>query len=334
MGEAIRKIKDNAQGKRGKEDIMRSIRSYACRLFVKYYLAPRFKADKTVEAHRSAMERLSKLTLLPAGTKTMPVSLDGIDAEWVSVGKVPENKAILYLHGGAYTFGSSNTHRDIAARISRYSGFKVLVSNYRLAPEFPYPAAIDDSTEAFRWLVRSGISPDSIAIAGDSAGGGLAIATVLSLREKGDPLPGSVVCFSPWIDLERKRESDIANIDNDPMMKPDWLDHMAALYACDNDLKDPYLSPVYADLKGLPPILIQVGSDEILLGDCMRFRDEALKAGVEVTLDVWEKMWHVWHFFGGMMPEGARALKEAGEFIRGTDAVGAPDPSLWEQTAY
>ena len=302
---------------------MRSIRSSACRLFVKCYLAPKFKTNKTIEAHRSTMERLSKLTLLPAGTKTEPVSLDGINAEWVSTGKVPENKVILYLHGGAYTFGSSNTHREIAARMSKYSGFKVLVLNYRLAPEFPYPAAIEDSTNAFRWLVRSGISPDNIAVAGDSAGGGLAIATVISLRDNGDPLPGSVVCFSPWIDLEGKGGSDKGIIDSDPMVKPEWLDCMAALYASDNDLRDPYLSPLYADLKGLPPILIQVGSDEILLSDSRRFTDDAVKAGVEVTLDVWDKMWHVWHLFGGMMPEGARALKEAGEFIRGTNAARA-----------
>lgn len=295
---------------------MPSIRSSACRLFVKNYLAPRFNAGKTIDDHRSALESLSKLRFLPPGTKTEPVSSDGINAEWVSVGKVAENKVILYLHGGAYTFGSSNTHRDIAARMSKYSGFKVLVLNYRLAPEFPYPAAIEDATNAFRWLVRSGISPDGVAVAGDSAGGGLAIATVISLRDNGDPLPGSVVCFSPWIDLEGNGGSDMANIANDPMLRPEWLDLMAACYACGSDLRDPYISPVHADLKGLPPILIQVGSDEILLGDSRRFSDNALTAGVEVKLDVWEKMWHVWHLFGGVMPEGARALKEAGGFIR------------------
>lgn len=294
---------------------MPSIRSSVFRLFTKYYLGPKFSVKQTVEEHRRTLENVSKLTLLPFGTKTEAVSIDGIEAEWVSVGNVKEDKAILYLHGGAYTFGSLNAYRDIAARMSKYSGFRVLTLNYRLAPEYPYPTAIEDSTNAFRWLVKIGILPNNLAVAGDSAGGGLAIVTMLSLRDNGYPLPGSAVCFSPWIDLEGKGESNTANINIDPLIKPEWLDYMAAYYVCENNLKNPYISPIYADLKGLPPMLIQVGSDEVLLSDSERFVTTAIKAGVDVKLDCWEKMWHVWQFFGGMMPEGAKALKKAGEFI-------------------
>lgn len=295
---------------------MPSIRSSAFRLFTKYYLRPKFSVNKSVEEHRKVLESVSKLTLLPFGTKTELLSIDGIKAEWVSVGNVTEDKVILYLHGGAYTFGSPNTHRDIAARMSKYSGFKVLVIDYRLAPEYPYPAAIDDSTNAFQWLIKNGVPPSSIAVAGDSAGGGLAIVTMLSLRDNGYPLPGSAVCFSPWTDLEGTGESNTANIEIDPLIKPEWGDYMAAFYACDNDLKNPYISPIYADLKGLPPMLIQAGSDEVLLSDSKRLNEIALEAEVEIKLDIWEKMWHVWQFFGGMMPEGAKALKEAGDFVR------------------
>ena len=249
--------------------------------------------NKTFEEHRNALESLSKLTFLPSGTRTECVSFDGIKAEWVSVGKVTEDKVILYLHGGAYTFGSLNTHRDIAARMSKYSGFRVLVLDYRLAPEYPYPAAIEDATNAFHWLIKIGISPNNIAVVGDSSGGGLAIVTMLSLRDHGDQLPGSAVCFSPWTDLAGKGESKTEKNDIDPMIKPDWLDYMAAFYVCDNDLKNPFISPIYANLQGLPPILIQVGSDEVLLSDSISLKNQALKAGVEVKLDIWEKMWHV-----------------------------------------
>jgi len=295
---------------------MASLRSSVFRLFTKYYLRPKFSVDKTVEEHRKALERASRLTLLPFGTKTELVSINGIKAEWVSVGNVSEEKIILYLHGGTYTFGSINTHRDIAARMSKYSGCKALVLDYRLAPEYPFPAAVEDSTNAFRWLIEGGISPNNIAIAGDSAGGGLSVATMLILKDNGDPLPGAAVCFSPWIDLEGKGESNKVNIGIDPLISPEWFDYMAAFYVGNNDIKNPQISPIYADLKGFPPMLIQAGSDEVILDDSKRLAELALEAGVEVTLDIWEKMWHVWQIFGGLMPEGAMALKKAGEFIR------------------
>jgi acetyl esterase/lipase len=297
-------------------DEMASLRSSVFRLFTKYYLRPKFSVDKTVEEHRKAFEKASRLTFLPFGTKTELVSINGIKAEWVSVGNVSEEKIILYLHGGTYTFGSINTHRDIAARMSKYSGSKALVLDYRLAPEYPFPAAIEDSTNTFRWLIENGISPNNIAIAGDSAGGGLSLATMSILRDNGDPLPGAVVCFSPWIDLEGKGESNKANIGIDPLTNPEWWDYMAAFYVGNNDIKNPQISPIYADLKGFPPMLIQVGSDEVILDDSKRLAERALEAGVEVTLDIWEKMWHVWQLAGGLMPEGTMALQKAGEFIR------------------
>ncbi|MCP4373133.1 MAG: alpha/beta hydrolase [Deltaproteobacteria bacterium] len=295
---------------------MASLRSSVFRLFTKYYLRPKFSVGKTVEEHRKAFERASRLILLPFGTNTELVSINGIKAEWVSVGNVSEEKIILFLHGGTYTFGSINTHRGIAARMSKYSGCKALVLDYRLAPEYPFPAAVEDSTNAFQWLIESGISPNNIAIVGDSAGGGLSLATMLILRDNGDPLPGAAICFSPWIDLEGKGESNKANIGIDPLISPEWFDYMAAFYVGNNDIKNPQISPIYADLKGFPPMLIQAGSDEVILDDSKRLAEQALEVGVEVTLDIWENMWHVWQLSGGLMPEATMALQKAGEFVR------------------
>ena len=295
---------------------MPSLRSSVFRLFTRYYLRSGFSVNRTVEQHRKFLLRVSKLSLLPFGTKVQQLSIDGVSAEWVSGRKAQENRVVLYLHGGAYTFGSTVTHRDIAARISNASGARVLNLDYRLAPEHPHPAAVEDATNAFRWLLKQEISPKNIAIAGDSAGGGLTLATMIALRDAGDPLPAAAACIAPWTDLENTGESVKTKANVDPLLSPDWATYMANFYVNGQDPHAPTISPLYANLKGLPPIIIQVGSDEILVSDAVRFTDRAREEGVEVRLDEWDRMWHVWHFFGGKMPEADKAIVEIGEFLK------------------
>ncbi len=279
-------------------------------------MSPKFNLTSTVEEQRRAFENLAKLSILPSRTDVQPVHVGDVPAEWISVGTTSEEGAVLYLHGGAYTIGSPRTHRDIAARISKAAGVRTLLIDYRLAPEHPHPAAVQDVVAAYRWMLEYGLSPHNIAIAGDSAGGGLAIAALVSLRDTGEPLPAAAVCLSPWTDLQGTGESMTTHIDADPFLSPEWLQLMAKHYVANNDPRMPLISPIHADLHDLPPVLIQVGSDEILLSDSMRLAESARQAGVKTTLDVWEGMWHVWHFFAGQMPEGKRAMKIVGTYIR------------------
>ena len=279
-------------------------------------MSPKFNVTSTVEEQRRAFENLAKLSILPSRTDVQPVHVGDVPAEWISVGNTSEEGAVLYLHGGAYTIGSPRTHRDIAARISKAAGVRTLLIDYRLAPEHPHPAAVQDVVAAYRWMLEYGLSPHNIAIAGDSAGGGLAIAALVSLRDAGQPLPAAAVCLSPWTDLQGTGESMTTHIDADPFLTPEWLQLMAKHYVANNDPRMPLISPIHADLHDLPPVLIQVGSDEILLSDSMRLAESARQAGVKTTLDVWEGMWHVWHFFAGQMPEGKRAMRIVGTYIR------------------
>ncbi|UCG62171.1 MAG: alpha/beta hydrolase [Candidatus Zixiibacteriota bacterium] len=294
---------------------MRSLRSRLFRLAVKYWMSPKFNAHTTVRQQRKALEGFAKLSMLPAETRLEAFSIGKMSADWVSVGDTLDDCAVLYLHGGAYSIGSLNTHRDIAARVSRASKVKTLLIDYSLAPEHAHPAAVEDVAEAYRWLLKNGFSPQNIVIAGDSAGGGLAIAALVSMRDAGERLPAAAVCLSPWTDLAGTGESITSLAHGDPFLTPEWLQFMANNYAADDDLRSPLISPIFADLHGLPPILIQVGSDEILLSDSTRLADRAREADVDVRLEVWEGMWHVWHFFGGLMPEAKRAINDIGIFI-------------------
>jgi len=294
-----------------------SLRSRVFRFFVRYWMSPKFNVSSTVHEQRRAFENLAKLSLLPRNTNVQTVFVGDLPAEWISVGTTSDESAILYLHGGAYNIGSPRTHRDIAARISKAAEARTLVIDYRLAPEHAHPAALQDVVMAYRWLLKNGLSPQNIVIAGDSAGGGLAIAALVSLRDAGEPLPAAAVCLSPWTDLQGTGESMTTHVHADPFLTPEWLQFMARHFVADNDPRMPSISPIYADLHNLPPILIQVGSDEILLSDSIRLAECARQAGVDSTLDVWENMWHVWHFFAGQLPEGRRAVNKVGEYIRG-----------------
>jgi acetyl esterase/lipase len=223
---------------------------------------------------------------------------------------------MLYLHGGGYVIGSITTHRELAGRLSRAAAARVLIIDYRLAPEHPYPAAVEDATTAYRWLLQNGAMPARTVIAGDSAGGGLTVATLLALRDAGEPLPAAGVCLSPWTDMEGIGESMRTKAGVDPIVQRAGLLHFADLYLHGADPRSPLAAPLYANLQGLPPLLIQVGTRETLLDDATRLATRAQAEGVEVTLEPWEDMIHVWQLFAPLLPEGQQAIERIGEYVR------------------
>ena len=259
-------------------------------------------------------------TQAPEGVTCTPVEAGGVSAEWSVAAGVDETKVVLYVHGGGYVMGSAGSHRDVTGRLSKAAGARVLSLNYRLAPEHPFPAPVDDAVAAYRWLLAQGISPGNIAVAGDSAGGGLAIATLLALRDAGEPLPAAGIGISPWVDMEGTGESMTTRAAVDPVVQKEGLLGMAKLYLGDADPKNPLAAPLHADLAGLPPLLLQVGDAETLLDDATRLAEKARAAGVDVTLKVWDEMPHVWHLFAPILPEGRQAIDEIGSFFQARTA--------------
>ena len=251
-----------------------------------------------------------------SGASADPVDAGGVPAEWVSTPGAEADRAVLYLHGGGYVVGSPASHRELAGRLSAASGARLLVIDYRLAPEHPFPAAVDDGTAAYRWLLGQGVDPSRTAVCGDSAGGGLAVAALVALRDAGDPMPAAGVCLSPWVDLEGLGESMTARAKFDLMVGREGLLESAAMYLAGADPRTPLAAPLYADLQGLPPLLIQVGASETLYDDSTRLAERARAAGVDVTLQTWEEMVHVWHLFAPLLPEGQQAIEAIGEFLK------------------
>jgi epsilon-lactone hydrolase len=244
-----------------------------------------------------------------------PIDAGGVPAEWVIAPGARPSRVIYYLHGGGYVLGSIKTHREMVSRLSRAAGAKVLLIDYRLAPEHRFPAAVEDATAVYRWLLSTGGNPDEIVIAGESAGGGLAMATLVALRDAGDHLPAGAAAISPWVDLEALGGSMLTNADADPVLSRQKVLDFAKSYLERGDPRSPLASPLYADLRGLPPLLIQVGTAEVLLDDANRLAESAKKAGVEVDLERWEDMIHMWHFFPSI-PEGQQAIERVGEFVQ------------------
>jgi epsilon-lactone hydrolase len=277
---------------------------------------PVVNPNASVEEARAGFEQVASMFPVDADIKREVVIAGGVKAEWVSVPDADAGRAVLYLHGGGYVIGSIDTHRSLAARLSRASKARVLVIDYRLAPEHPHPAAVDDSVAAYRWMLTQGLKPARIAVAGDSAGGGLTVATLVAIRDAKLPLPGAGACLSPWVDLEGIGESMTTRAGVDPIVQKAGLLQMAAAYLAGKDPRTPLAAPLYADLSGLPPLLIQVGTAETLLDDASRLAERARKAGVTVSYEPWESMIHVWHLFAPMLDEGQQAIDRIGEFVR------------------
>lgn len=243
------------------------------------------------------------------------VEAGGVAAEWVRREDAAGGPVVLYFHGGGYGLGSVETHRDLVSRICRACSASGLSLEYRLAPEHRFPAQLHDATNAYRWLLEQGVPPSRIVVAGDSAGGALALSCLVRLRDSGIPLPAAGVCMSPWVDLEALGASVDANERYDYISRR-ALEQYRKRFIGDGDPRNPLAAPLYADLGGLPPVLIQVGSAEVLLDDSTRVAECARKAGVDVTLHVWEDMIHVWQLFAFMAPQGAAAIDEIGAFVR------------------
>ena len=269
-------------------------------------------AAGTVEESREGFDAMLSMNPLPDDVKIEELNIQHINADWVSTPQSDDNRIVLYLHGGGYVIGSNTGYREFAGRLSRAARAKVLLINYRLAPENPFPAAVDDAVMSYRWLLEQGVSPERIMIAGDSAGGGLTLATLVALRDAGEALPACATCFSPWVDLEGEGDSAQPGAVDDPMVALEGLQDMARQYA-GTDLRNPLAAPLYADLSGLPPLLVFVGTREILKDDATRVVDNARAAGVDTTLSVGEGLIHVWQVFP--LPESAESLEQVSEFV-------------------
>jgi len=265
---------------------------------------------------RKRLDALGGQYPLSTDVRVETVDANGVMAEWTDTPEADPGNVIMYLHGGGYTAGSLKSHRHMVARAGREARARTIALGYRLAPEHPFPSAVEDAVAGYRFLLSRGFSADHIAVAGDSAGGGLTVAVLVSLRASGLPLPACAWCSSPWVDLEGTGGSMTAKAAVDPMVQQSYLIELAAAYLGGADPRSPLAAPLYADLKGLPPILIQVGSAETLLDDAVRLAGSAGAADVRVRLDVWPDMIHVWQLFYQQVAAGRRALAEAGAFIR------------------
>ncbi len=279
----------------------------------------------SVADSRAAFENLARVCPVAPDVAVEPMTAGGVPVEWLTPPGVDRARALLFLHGGAYVMGSLSTHRDLASRLARAAGARALTVGYRLAPEHRFPAALDDALAAYRWLLAEGFEPRHIAVAGDSAGGGLALAMLVALRDRGLPLPAAFAGLSVNVDLEGTGESMDTRAANDPVIQRRFLLETARHYLGDHDRRDPLASPLYADLAGLPPMLLQVGSLETLLDDSTRLAERARAAGVEARLEVWEDMFHGWQLYAKMLPEGRAAIEQVGEFVRETCAVSYSD---------
>ncbi len=270
----------------------------------------------TVEEARASYEQRMSHLKLDDDIVTERVGAGGVPAEWVIAPGASKDRVFIYLHGGYYAVGSMRTHRVYLSHLSRATGTSLLGLDYRRAPENPFPAALEDCLAAYRWLLSMGTDPKKIVIGGESAGGGLTAATCIALRYLGDPLPAAGICLSSWADLAHTGESMTTNANADPTVTLERAEEMAKLYLNGRDPKTPLASPVYADLHGLPPLLVMAGSIEVLRDDSTRLAERAKASGVDVTLEIWDDMPHNWPMYAHILPEGQQAIDRIGEFIR------------------
>ncbi|HEX3366147.1 alpha/beta hydrolase [Phenylobacterium sp.] len=266
---------------------------------------------------RAAMDAFGEMGSLPPGCQHEPTTLGGVKAERIAPVSAIEGRRILYLHGGAYVGGSPRSHRPLVARLADAARSAAVSLDYRLAPEHPFPAAVDDAVEAYRDLMAQGVWPERTIIAGDSAGGGLTLGVALKLKDEGLPQPAGLFVISPWADLTQSHATYDTKAADDPMIARDRGNESAAEYLGGADARHPLASPVFGDFEGLAPLLIQVGSEETLLGDSLMLAERAGHARVEVRLEVWPEMIHVWHAFGGQLGAARRAIATAGAWMDG-----------------
>jgi monoterpene epsilon-lactone hydrolase len=294
--------------------ITSSARDLAVQMFLDAFGGLVDVGEVTVDQLRQSDDALFN-RFTPGDAQITAVDADGVNGLWVDVDGTDPARVLVWLHGGGYMIGSASGRRGITADVGRSAGCRGLVVDYRLAPEHPFPAAVEDAVAVFRWLLER-LPPSGIVLAGDSAGGGLAIATMLAAKSAGLPLPAGAVLLSPLVDFAFRGESHQLNRDLDPFVSDVALRRVRHAYLGDRAVDDPLASPLYGDLTGLPPVLILVGSTETLLDDSRAFADRARTASIDVDLRIYEDMFHLWPLFAQVLPEGAQAVNDIGDWVR------------------
>jgi epsilon-lactone hydrolase len=298
-----------------------SLRAELVRIGVRWFIKRR-RRPTVAAARRSIRAAARWVPRPPAGTEVQAVDAGGVPGELIATAASRLDRHVLFLHGGGYVTGSPALYRHFTWRIATATRARVLAIDYRLAPEHPFPAALDDARAAYRWLLAGRVDPQRTAVIGDSAGGGLALALLLKLRDDGLVLPGAAVALSPWTDLALTGASLSLSAKSDPMLNPADARLFAGCYLADTDPRNPYASPLYGNPAGLPPTLIHVGSDEILHDDAVRMAENLRAARCQVEIEVWPRMPHGWHLFAPVLPEARTAIARIGAFA---DQVLAPD---------
>jgi acetyl esterase/lipase len=278
----------------------------------------------SVAERRARLDALGASYVIAPDITLAPVDADGVPAEWSVTPGADPGRVLLFFHGGGFSSGSIISHRAMVTATGRAAQARTLAIDYRRTPEHPFPAALEDALTAYRWLLAQGVAPGRIALGGDSAGGGLTIALMVALRDKGLPLPACGWCISPWVDMEALGESYQSKATVDPMISKDYILELAGWYLADTSARTPLAAPLYADLHGLPPLLIQVGTAETLYDDSIRIAAQAGLADVRATLEIWPHMIHAFPMFYQLLTDGARAIANAGAFIR--DKTGSHPP--------
>jgi epsilon-lactone hydrolase len=298
-------------------EYMASIQSHLLKLYLRSQrlISPPSRYIN-LDKERANLDSFSDMFKPLAPLEHTPEDVDGVVGEWIIPRLVTGGRVILYLHGGYYLTGSVKSHRNLAGNIAIAAEARALILGYCLAPENPFPTALNNTLTAFYWLMAQGISPNQIFLAGDSAGGGLVLALLLALRDERKALPAGAVCLSPATDLSRSEENWRNSAKKELVLSPYMARQIRPMYLGSVDPRNPLASPLFGDLHGLPPLLIQVGSEEVLLSDSTEFAKRAKEAGVDVTLEVWPGMQHVWQFAASYLPEGRQAIERIGEFIR------------------
>ena len=267
-----------------------------------------------IQASRARLEKLAVLAPIKESVRVKSIDMNGVLGESILPPNCHESRIVLFLHGGAYLFGSPNSHRELAAVIAEKANAQAITPDYRLAPEHPFPAALEDVYTTYKWLLQQDIQPRQVILSGDSAGGGLVLALLLTLLEEKQPLPAAVVLLSPWTKPEATTEELIERYKGPDITKNDlWF--KAMLYADGHDISDRLISPINGDYTGAPPVLIQAGGNERLLEDSTELYDRLATQGVNVTLEIWDELFHVFQIFSSMLPEGLQAVERIGKFM-------------------
>jgi acetyl esterase/lipase len=281
------------------------------------------RTGMSIPERRATMDAWDKAYPVADDVTVASAKVAEVPVEWVTAPNASEDAVLLFLHGGGYVIGSPDSHRHLVANLSEETGLQGLLVDYRLAPEDPFPAAVEDAISVYAALLTHGFEAEEIVVAGDSAGGGLVIAMMLAIRDANLPLPAAGICLSPWNDLTGTAKSLETNASVDPTVTKESLDFFAGEYLGEEDAQNPYASPLFGDFTGLPPLLIQVGSVEVLLDDAVMLAERAKEAGVSVTLEVWDEMIHVWHRYYPVLQEAREANARIGEYVRGIVSLSA-----------